>query len=548
MCRVPVRFRIKLESKAFVRDATGLVREYGGLDVLLVASALVFALVFSTTQFAWFYGNTGGADLTTSLIVAAVPFLFLMVTYWVIGIVMPRTGNDYVWTGRIFHPSIGFVWSLVYVFGGVFFAGYIGACLNEFSYAFSIALTTLGLTSNSSGLANLGNFLGGPVGTFELGILLVVASGAFALFGSRFIKGLIYFSWVAAIIGSVLMWYILGSVTPTTFASNWNALLVPSLGNNATYQAVQAAGAAGGYTPAPPGFSAILGALPLASLFLFGGNYANAFAGEIKNVRKSIPIALFLSLILGIIWWSITATLTLNAVGANWMASVGYAWDNGLHSYALPFPPSQPLMLAVAAYPNTGLTYLMMITYLLGSLAPLFAYFWIPTKYMFAWAFDRVIPTKFADVNERFHTASVSILGTMAISIIGLAAFLFLGWSSAFTLGTVIWGVSFVIPALALVVFPYVKKDIFEQAPGFVKAKIASIPIMSIIGLITAVSFAGIAYIAYITPADVVPTTFGFEVVAAIIVVGFAIYFASWSYHKRQGIDISQALKQIPPE
>ena len=177
-----------MESKAFVRDATGLVREYGGLDVLLIASSLVFALVFSTTQFAWFYGNTGGADLTISLIVAAVPFLFLMATYWVIGIVMPRTGNDYVWTGRIFHPSIGFVWSLVYVFGGVFFAGYIGACLNEYSFAFSIALTTLGLTTNSSGLANLGNFLGGPVGTFELGILLVlvwVPSPFSALVSSR---------------------------------------------------------------------------------------------------------------------------------------------------------------------------------------------------------------------------------------------------------------------------------------------------------------------------------------------------------------------------
>ncbi|HXY82543.1 MAG TPA: amino acid permease [Candidatus Saccharimonadales bacterium] len=536
-----------MQSKTFVRDATGLVREYGGLDVLLFASALVFALVFSTTQFAWFYGNTGGANLTISLLVAAVPFIFLMVTYWVIGIVMPRTGNDYIWTGRVFHPSIGFVWSLVYVFGGVFFAGYVGACLNEFSFAFSIALTTVGLTSNSPGLANLGTFLGGPIGTFELGIVLVLVTGAFAVFGSRFVKGLMYSSWVAAIIGTLLMWYIMGSVSNATFASNWNTLLVPSFGNNATYQALQSGGMAGGYTPTT-GFGSIIAALPLASLFLFGGNYANAFAGEIKNVRKSIPIALFLSLFFGIIWWSITSTLTLNAVGTDWMSSVGYAWVNGLHSYTLPFPPSQPLMLAVAAYPNNTLIDLMMAFYLVGSLAPLFAYLWIPSKYIFAWAFDRVIPSKFADVNERFHTPTLAILGIMGISIIGLGAFLFLGWGSAFTLGTVIWGVSFVIPALALVVFPYVKKDLFEQSPGFVKTKIASIPVMSIIGLITAILFAAIAYIAYITPADVVPTTFGFEVVAAIIVVGFAIYFASWGYHKSRGLDISMALKAIPPE
>src|SRR5208282_6422795 len=244
-----VRFRKKLQSKAFVRDATGLVREYGALDILLFASALVFALVFSTVQFAWFYGNTGGANLPLTLLVATVPFIFLMIAYWAIGVVMPRTGNDYVWVGRIFHPSIGFAWSVLYMFA-VFFVAYVGETA-AFSYACSIALTTLGLTSNSQSLTSLGTFLGGSVGTFALGILFTVVFGIFAIFGSKLIKGLMYSSWIAALIGTILMWYILGSVTPATFASNWNTLLVPSLGNNATYQALQSHAMAAGYTPAP---------------------------------------------------------------------------------------------------------------------------------------------------------------------------------------------------------------------------------------------------------------------------------------------------------
>jgi amino acid transporter len=535
-----------LQSKTFVRDATGLVREYSGFDTVLVACALVFALSYTTTQFAWFYGNTGGANLPVSLTIASIPFVFLMITYWVIGIIMPRTGNDYIWTGRVFHPAIGFIWSLTYVFA-VSFAGYVGAGLGEFSFASSIAMTVLGLTSNAPGLASLGNYLGGSVGAFELGTLIILFSTALAVFGARLIKGILYVSWTAAIIGTLLMWYILASVNTATFASNWNALLVPSLGSNASYQAVEATGVAGGYTAAS-GFSSIVSALPLTLLFLFGGNYANAFVGEIKNVRKSIPIALFLSLIFGVIWWSITAQLTVNAVGPDWMSAVGYSWDAGLHNYALPFPPSQPLMLAVAAYPNIGLIYAMMITYLIGSVGALFVYFWIPTKYLFAWSFDRVIPTKFANVSERFHTPVLSSVLMMVISIVMLGAYYFMGWSSAFTLGTVLWGFSFVVPSLALVAFPFMKKDLFEQAPSFVKAKIASIPIMSIIALISALSFAGIAYIAFLTPADVVPTTFGFELTGIIVVLGLAIYIASWSYHKKQGLDISMALKQIPPE
>ena len=133
--------------KYFVRDATGLVREFGSLDVLLFASAMVFALVYTTTQFPWFYGNTGGANLPASLLVAAVPFIFLMLTYWVIGLVMPRTGSDYVWVSRIFSPSMGFVWSMFYILM-VFLVGYVGEIV-AFSYAFSITMTTGGLVTGS---------------------------------------------------------------------------------------------------------------------------------------------------------------------------------------------------------------------------------------------------------------------------------------------------------------------------------------------------------------------------------------------------------------
>jgi amino acid transporter len=535
-----------LESKVFVRNATGFVRDFGALDALLFSSAMVFALIFTTTQFAWFYGNTGGADLPTSLVVAAVPFIFLMVAYWAIAVVMPRTGNDYVWVGRIIHPSIGFVWGLLYMFI-VLFVAFVGAGTSPFSYAFSVCLTTLGLFSNSASLTNLGSFFGGATGTFELSILLTLLFAAFSIFGSRFIKGLMYGSWIAAIIGIVLMWYILATGNPQTFASNWDTLLVPSFGSSAAYQALQSSGQSAGFTQVA-GSAAIVGALPLASLFLLGGNYTNAFVGEIKNVKKSIPIALFLSLLFGIIYWSITAALTLNTVGASWMYAVGYSWDVG--KFALPFPPSQPLMLAVAAYPNFTLIYVMFFMYLAGSLAPIFAYFWIATKYVFAWSFDRVIPSKFADISERFRTPHVAVIAVVVLGILSEGLYLFLGWSASFTMGSIIWDVSYVVPGLALVVFPYVKKDIFNQAPGFVKMKLAGVPVMSVVGLITALAFAWEGYIGFGTGCggSCAPTPFGYYLTAAVIILGFIVYGASWAYHKREGLDISLALKTIPPE
>jgi APA family basic amino acid/polyamine antiporter len=538
--------------KLFVRNATGLVREFSALDSLLMASGMVFALVFATTQFAWFYGNTNGANLPVSLLVAAVPFLFLMVAYWAIGLAMPRTGSDYVWVSRIFSPSIGFAWALFYMFV-VFFVAYVGE-IASYSFAFSSTLTTSGIILNSASLANLGNFLGGAQGTWELTILFTVIFALFAVFGTRLVKGVIYVSWIAAIVGTILMWYILSSSNPTAFAANWNSMLAnnPASGLNASasYNALYQSAVGAGAPLYNGGFSTAIIALPLASLFLFGGNYISGFAGEIKNVKRSVPIALFLSLIFGIIFWSVSSTLTLNAVGSNWITAVGWHWDNTPNTYGLPFAPTQPLFLAVAAYHNTPLIYLMFGTYLLGSIAPLFAYFWIPTRYFFAWSFDRAIPSRFADISRRFNTPYLAISAIVVLAVGVSYLYSYVGWSNAFSVGTVIWGLAYVVPGLALAVFPFVKKDLFAQAPGFVKSKIGGFPLMSLVGAITSILFLYLFYIGYNNPAvaNTAYAAFTFEIFGAVILIGFVVYFLSKFYYKSKGVDISLAFKEIPPE
>jgi len=462
--------------------------------------------------------------------------------------VMPRSGSDYVWTSRIFHPVVGFAWSLVYMFS-VFYTAYVGE-IGSFSYAFSTILSVLGLINSSPSLTSLGNFLSSASGTFLLGIAFTLFFGAFSIFGSRFTKGLLYSSWIMAGVGIALMWFILGSTNQSSFVAKWNAL-IGSAYSNGTYQALYSSATSNNWPGMASGFGAIITALPLASLFLLGGNYVNAFSGEIKGIRKSIPIALFLSLVFGIIYWSVTATLTLNVVSAQWITAVGRAWDVygvSTQAYPLPLPPSQPLILAIAAYPNRALIYFMFFAYLYGSLCAAFTYFWISSKYFFAWSFDRLLPSSFARVSDRFHTPYVSIVAMVILGIGLSASYSYLGWSSAFTLGTVLWDVSYVVPSLALVAFPFVKKELFEQAPGWIKAKVGSVPLVSIIGAITAVLFAAQGYIAYSNPLITSPTLFSFEVVVALIALSIALYFGAVAYHKRHGLNILANFREIPPE
>ncbi|HYB04742.1 MAG TPA: APC family permease [Nitrososphaerales archaeon] len=537
--------------KLFVRNATGLVRDFGARDVLLFASAMVFALVYTTVQFAWFYGETQGANLPLSLLVASIPFIFLMFTYWAISLVMPRTGSDYVWVSRIFSPSIGFVWSLIYMLM-IFITGYV-AQVTAFTYAFSISLSTGGLISGSQSLTNMGNFLSSGNGTFLLFIAFAIIFGAFSIFGNKLIKGLLYISWLAAIAGIGLMWYILGTTSNATFINHWNTML-SSLGSSAAYSAVQSQALAHGAASGITGTSGIVIALPLAALFLFGSNNVSAFAGEMKNIKKTVPIAVFVSLALGVLYWAVTSYLTLGTVGAHWMSQIGYGFENpSSGAYTLPFPPSQPLFLAVAAYPNTSLISVMFFTYLLGSIAPIFTFFWICTKYVFAWSFDRVVPTKLSDVIQRFSTPYVAIISLSILGVILSIPFVYYSWGSTFTFGSVIWGLCLIIPGIGLAIFPWVKKEMFASGPGFTSKKVGGFPVVSIFGILSALGFGYIGYIAfsnalYGNGAVGGLNTFTYELVAGILILGFAIYGISYYYHKAHGINIRLAFTEIPPE
>ena len=332
----------------FVREASGLVREFGSVDLLLMASACVFALVYSTLQFSWFYGFNQGADLPIALVISGIPFLILMIVYWGIGIMMPRSGSDYVWIGRIMHPSIGFAWSFLYMFA-FFSIGFVGPGA-ALGYAISIALAIWGTLYSVPGVVAAGTWFSTSIGSFVMSSLLTLAFAALALFGAKAVKRFLYVSWAFAIVGIGLMWGLLATTTPAMFAAKWDGIL----SQYTSYEGMLKLATQSGWVAPTFSMAATLISLPLAADFLLGGNYANVVAGEVKDVKRNIPLALVLSLIFGIIFWTVTSTLTLSAVGQNWMYAVGYLFDNNPAAYnaAMPYPPTQLLILSLIAYPS----------------------------------------------------------------------------------------------------------------------------------------------------------------------------------------------------
>jgi len=533
----------KNEKTFFARTSSGLVREFGTLDTLLIASAAVFALTYTILQFPWYYGFNPGANLPLALVVTGIPFVLLMLVYWAMGVIMPRSGNDYVWVGRILHPAVGFAWSFLYMFS-VFATAYVGGTA-AYASGISTALTIWGFLYNSQGLIGLGTFLSSPVGGFGLSILITVCFAILAIVGAKAVRSFLYVAWALAVIGIIVMWGFVASTSPAAFAAKWNSVL----GQYSTYEGLTNLATQSGWSLPTITFAASVASAPFAALFLLGGNFANVVAGEVKNVKRAIPIALLLSLILGIVIWSVTAMLTLNNLGENFTYAVGYLWDNAPSAYSgvMPLAPTYPMMVSLIAYPNQALVFLVLFTMLAGSLTAPFVYFWIPSRYFFAWSFDRIIPTKMADVSKRYRTPHISIITITLMSILIFALYWFTTWPTAETIGTFLWAFCFVVPGIATTIFPFTKKDLLDAAPGWMRKKVGSVPVISILGLLTTISFFYIGYLALANPLIVVPTLAGGAIALGIVVGCIIVYYASVSYHKKHGLDIELAFKEIPP-
>ena len=95
------------KKKYFLREATGLVREAGLLDMIQLSAV-------SLTGVSIIAGSMLLLPLITSAIWQAITIAFVtaipvLLVYCILSASMPRTGGDYIYISRLLHPSLGVV-------------------------------------------------------------------------------------------------------------------------------------------------------------------------------------------------------------------------------------------------------------------------------------------------------------------------------------------------------------------------------------------------------------------------------------------------------
>jgi amino acid transporter len=578
------------EEKLFVRKATGLVREIGAITAIIIVLANTIGLgwqkrVFQYTGYAPLPENLylgGIPPMTMAFIIGGIAILLSVLAVSVLSAAMPRSGGGYVVISRILSPGWGF----------------LGAWLEFLSIAWSFGIIAVavfeGLYFIMGPIAFGLNFGGGvnDVTLFSAGLILVLVFTVIGVFGIKMTGRLLQaMFWVPA----VLTFYVFGLLSQansTTLVQGMSSVLGNAPSAYVTAAVNQgldgAAAGVGGYWGAVS--TALVGAY-----FAYIGYAASTFvAGEIKEANKSLPRTLVIASLLIIALYvsiSLVASSAVKGVASVTLPngntySLLTAWSWLSYGCSPPASSTASNCLVYAGLPNVKL-WTTTVAGLTGNgiglgglnvLLVVFGVFWIAndippfiltgSRILFAMSFDRVLPSRLSNINDRFHSPVIAVIATGIVGILGCFSesgivdaggtlnkagntvlSQILGSGGGVQITDFYDSFFFTLFTLSLVILPLraSRRQIFETAPYKPGGKWG----MVLLGL---AGFGANLFVDYefgVAPggdfaiASSSPVTYAIIFALAVAILGVVIFYV---HRMRKGIAYSTIFAQIPPE
>ncbi len=532
-------------SKIYVREASGMVREFGWLATLGVSGSVLAVGIAANLQPAWHAGIYPGSDVFTSLTLAVIPGIFFGLMYILFSMNMPRSGGDYIYISRIIHPTVGFMMNFAFTFWMIMFLGSDMAII--VSGQLSPALAGFALaTSNSALLNTAGSMALSQNSIFIGGVVSLIIVVAILTLGSKYVARFLMIGFIIGIIGQLVVMGLYASANQATFTSSFNTHFAGV--TNVT--GVKQLATSNGWTFTPTSFSISLAALPFAYLWYLGYNYSAYVAGEVKQVKKSMFVSIFGALGIGWLVYSVSILLFNRVVPYDFEQAVAYLFFAAPSAYPLPALPGSYLWAGLLTN-NAIIAFIPLLGMVFWAFMFPVAVGMVVTRNIFAWSFDRVAPRFFSDINRRSHSPIKTILVFTVVALVFLYIFVY---TTIFTLlvnAILALSLAYIIPGIAAVVYPYVKKEQYEKSPA-ARYKIGKLPVIVICGVVSIGYYLFLSYAAYTTSGvcgcsspSALPAL---GLIALSFVIAPIIYFIARSYHiRKEAVDISMAFKEVPP-
>jgi amino acid transporter len=540
----------------FLRQATGLVREVSLLDAFIMNTFGMNVAVGAVFLFLMAPADFPNGNMLLAVVVGTVLMAFtLLWVYSTFAAAMPRSGGDYVFVSRTLHPFLGWLlgWSqgMWLIFFWIGFNAWFAL-----TFAVPIALSTIGAVANQGGWTDLSNnllasfsFLGITTQWWVIvfGALINVGFAVLLIFGAQsFWRWQKVFFLLAG--GSVVIALVLLAFDGGNVASAWNSFAGQNKG--LSFDQVIPTAVKNGYS-LPSGFSFTDTLLMLPWVFFVVG-YAQGSAqigGEVRRASRNQYLAMVGGVLVNGLVLALLVIVFVNAVGTNWIGSVGFLAGSNASLLNLPggVPPSFNFIVSL-------LTGNLLIPILIGIGFVLWALLGTPlselqaTRYMLAWAVDRMIPSTLGDVDDRRHTPVKAIIFCTVTGTIALIALVTV--PSASLLGALLAQIlAFILVSIAGIAFPYRLRQVWEKGGGH---KILGVPSVVLAGVGGVIVLGGLMLMfifnSGINAAFAVTRTLSLGFMVGVVVIGIVWYFAAQAINRRQGVDIGLAYREIPPE
>lgn len=479
-----------------------------------------------------------GADPVLALVIAFVPCLFFALTYAWLGSCMPRAGGDYVFISRIISPVLGYVITI-----GEFLARWLalGFGLIVDVGLWGVAFIILGKGTGNAGLANLGAFLSNadPMIVIAIAILLLLTMWLFVTVGGKPFIAYTAVTCFIPLIGAVIA-ILLNAGNPfnlLTYSKAWDAVWGTGSFNEITTIAANT-----GWTAAAPNFDATIRAVAGAAIYTYVGfQNPSSWAGEVKNPKRNVMIGIMgANLISAVIFIGLASTVFFS--GGNFISQYAWAYYKGRGQFMIT-PKIEPILPLFIVLFTRGNFIIAIFIAIAGAVSGYHgaASLVMESRRVFALAFDRFFPERFANVSERFHTPTWAIAFIIVGAIVGIIiSSPILGPVRSLAGGinaTFMYLLEYMFTGLALAMLFIVKPEIYQSI------KTGKIPIPTICGVVT---FAA-ALLFFAVNAQTLQIL-DITISAIVLSVGLSLFIYYSHRNQKMGVDLKTLLSEIPPE
>ncbi len=538
----------------FLRNATGLVKSWSTFDAFVYSFWSVNLITLGLYGMSYVYTVPDG-QVIAAILIFGILTTFLVITYAMLVSVMPRTGGDYAWQSRVLGGGLGFVLSIT----GWWFTLFLWAPI----YANILVVQFFSPLAYTLGWTSVATFFTSQNGIFASCLIVLAFVSVVVTVGMETYAKIQKICFWIGLAGLAVVILLLLFASPGDFQSAFNREATSLFGAPANaYQATLDAASKGGFAAKDFGYFAIgpmFLLLPWLAFYLLWPNWGATLYGEVrgaKDIRKPFW-SMFWGLWVTVALIAAVVLLIVKTMGWNFYQSANAAYWNSIFVAGSPAPPvpvwPYPVMFAGWLVDNHFFQAVLIIVMGLWFFGWAGTLFLSSTRVIFAAAFDRVLPSWAANISAKRRVPYGSLVLMIVPSLVISAIYAYRPtFASVFLDATAVLALTFLATVVAAIILPWRRKDLYEASP-IARYKFAGVPLITIVGVITAGFLLFMLWEWSFNSSDLYGTTFSSTpnsvyYFLATYAVAIVIYVVARVVRQRQGIDLTRIHHEIPVE